>query len=156
MFAWFKELFVLIQMIFGRTEKCDKLEILQMKYFPFKNYSYMMWCGKLVTRKNITIRNIPSHVGNHENGHLIQAKFYKWWIQYYLVYFWEWLKGIPFWPPFNSAYYTIPFEVQAYANQHIPEYDYNREDLKSKYTIKYRKREYKKNKTYWKNYIKYL
>ena len=91
---------------------------------------------------------------NHELGHAKQAAYYKRWIYYYLVYCWEWLKGNPF--TGIGAYYTIPFEIQAYGNQHNSTYDYNRSDLKSKYTIKKRRSVYKKYKYGWKNYCKSL
>ena len=155
MFTWFKELFILAGMLFKKTSNLNDVEILKMKYFPFKNFSYMAWCGKIVTRRDVTIEQMGQQNKNHEYGHLMQAKHYKYFIQYYLVYVWEWLKGCPL-KSTMAAYYTIPFEVQAYANQHNPNYDYNRDDLKKRYTLKKRQKQYKSRKYDWKYYIKTL
>ena len=156
MFKWFIELFTLIKMLFKSINKYNDIELINMKYFPFREYTYMAWCGKVITKKNIKWEDIGQYIKNEEIGHLKQASFYNYWIQYYLVYVWEWIKGNPFTSPYKSAYYTIPFEIQARANRHNPDYDYNRVDLKNKYTLKNRKRIYKENRKGWTKYIKTL
>lgn len=156
MFTWFKELFALVKMLFKKTTVSTDVELVKMNYFPFKGYAYMAWCGKVITRKNIEWEDIPRYIQNEEMGHLKQAAFYKYWFQYYLVYVWEWIKGNPIVHPASSAYYTIPFEVQAKANRRNPEYDYNREDLKTKYTLRDRKRIYNDYRYEWENYCRSL
>lgn len=150
---WFKELFMLIGMLFSKVDRTRDINVIITKHFPFEGYAYMMWCGCIVTRKTT---DISEESYNHEKGHLIQASFYKWWIQYYAVYLWEWIKGNPIINPASSAYYTIPFEIQAYANQHDSNYDYNRDDLKNKYTLKNRKKLYKSYRFEWKYFVKTL
>jgi hypothetical protein len=154
MLTWFKELFMLVGMLFSKIDLNKPIQIIAMKKFPFNRYGCMMWCGSIITKKENL--KISQTTFNHEKGHLIQASFYKWWIQYYAVYLWEWIKGNPFTYPTISAYYTIPFEIQAYANEQNPNYDYNREDLKNKYTFKNRKSLYNKYKFEWIDWIKML
>lgn len=145
---------MLIGMLFSKADVNKEIKVITTKYFPFEGYSYMMWCGSIITRK--VDPKISQSTFNHESGHLIQASFYKWWIKYYIVYLWEWIKGNPIIAPASSAYYTIPFEIQAYANEHDANYDYNRNDLKNKYTLKNRKRLYKMYRFEWKQYVKSL
>ena len=156
MFTWFKELFTLAKMLFKRTDEKNEVDIITMKYFPFKGYIYMAWCGEIITRKNITWDDMSESSKNEEFGHLKQASFYKYWFQYYLVYVWEWIKGNPIIAPASSAYFTIPFEMHAKANRHNSSYDYNRDDLKNKYTLRNRKQLYKMYRFEWENYCRGL
>lgn len=70
------------------------------------------------------------------------------------------LKGNPFTKPFRSAYYTIPYEVEAYANENDFNYTfvYNPDLIRLKYNLKNRKKLFKSFKTLreWKQYIKTL
>lgn len=161
MFTWISEVLLLASMIFGKTKDCGELnQLIVMKYFPFKftkkPYHCMMWCGRLIVNANISQDDLSKDDINHEKGHVKQAKYYKYWIQYYLVYLFEWLKGNPFQKPMISAYNTIPFEVQAIANEDNEDYDYNREDLKSKYTLINRKELYLAHEADWDKYVKTL
>lgn len=54
------------------------------------------------------------------------------------------MKGNPIIHPASSAYYTIPYEMEAYANQHNKEYidNYHGQFLHC-YVIKDRKKTYK-------------
>lgn len=48
-----KELWTLVKMLFsGKPEYVTDAELLGMDHFPFKGYSYMMWCGKLIYRND--------------------------------------------------------------------------------------------------------
>lgn len=155
MIQWLKELWMLISMLFSKTAYPvdENIETVITKYFPFKNYSYMAWCGKVITRRSI---EMSFNTKTEELFHLKQACYYKYWFQFYLVYVWEWIKGNPILSPSYSAYYTIPFEMQAQANRGNINYEPTREDLKSRYTIKHRKSTYKKHRDDWKNYIRAL
>lgn len=129
----------LIKWLFGSSpRKCNGLEIVEMKHFPFKGYLAMSWCGRLITKSP---QSIDEYTLNHETIHLKQAQRYRFWICYYIVYLWEWLKGNPFAKPRGSAYYTIPFEVEAYANEGNLSYvgNYDKRRLKEKYRLKKRK-----------------
>lgn len=156
MITWFKELFTLAKMLFKRTNEYTEVDLVKTNNFPFKGYSYMAWCGKVITRKNIEWGDVPEYIQNEELGHLKQASFYKYWFQYYLVYVWEWIKGNPIINPASSAYYTVPFEVQAKANRHNKEYDYNKDDLKQIYTLKNRKQLYRTYRDNWVEFCKSL
>ena len=155
----FKELCQLVKMLFKDTpKKCKELEIVQMTHFPFKNYLAMTWCGKIITRYP---DKIDQQTKTHETIHLRQAQQYTNWISFYAVYLYEWIKGNPIVKPFNSAYYTIPFEVEAYANEDKPQYtdNYNTDNLKTKYNLKDRKilfKQYGTTSYQWKAYIKGL
>lgn len=162
--SFFKELYYLVKWLFaGSPREATNLEIVKFDYFPFKGYSAMSWCGKIVTRNP---ERISITVSNHEKIHLMQAKKYQTWIQYYLVYLWQWMKGNPLTSPSASAYYTIPFEMEAYANEEKIEYtdSYSGALLKEKYTIKRRKETFKQiaykygrvDTLTWKKYVKTL
>lgn len=153
-----KELWKLIKWLFAdRPSEHDYVEIVQMKHFPFSGYSAMSWCGRLVTRKEPD--KVTAKTKTHELIHLMQAKQYKYWLYYYAVYAWEWIKGNPFIHPSSSAYYTIPFEMEAYANESYPWYpvNYNPEWLDN-YKIKDRKKTYKQHSgtSDWTAYCKTL
>lgn len=94
---------------------------------------------------------------NHETIHLMQAKACGSWVKYYMKYLWEWLKGNPITSPSSSAYYTCPFECEAYANESDMNYckDYDAGNIK-KYTFKNRKKMYKNaggTSKGWKEYL---
>lgn len=154
----FKELIQLIKWLFGsKPSDHDTLQIVQMKYFPFSGYSAMSWCGRLVTRKDP--EKISEKTKNHETIHLKQAQTEGSWLKYYVKYVWWWIKGNPIIHPASSAYYTIPYEMEAYANEDDFTYvdNYNPENLK-RYIISNRKSTYreKMKKNEWKSYIKTL
>lgn len=147
--SFFSELIQLVKYLFATTPKSvDELEIVKMDHFPFKGYIAMSWCGKLITRYPELISDT---VKRHETTHLLQAKQYGTWFGYYAKYLIEFFKG---------NYYTIPFEVEAYANEDKPEYNLNYDPtlLKSKYTFKDRMKMFKcfGSVSSWKEYIKML
>ena len=153
-----KELWLLIKLLF--TPLTDKLELISLKHFPFKGYLFMMWCGKMIYRQENETKvldNLRTQKGlrstRHETIHLMQAKDRGSWIKFYLIYLWEWIKGNPLIHPSQSAYYTIPFEVQAYALEDTPE-RYTK-DL-SPYTIKGRKKFYKQHRDNFREFVKTL
>lgn len=165
MFTWFKELFNLIGMLFTtKPSELKEVELKEMKYFPFKNAKYMMWCGYMVYRtssrelieKQMEKESFKTDK-RHETLHLKQAQCKGSWVKYYSSYIWQWLKGNPLFNGNKAAYYTIPFEMEAYANednqQYLDNYDCNKISC---YKIKDRIKEYKKfNSSYnWKQYIK--
>lgn len=162
---WFKEVWTLGKMIFkSKPNDHDELQLLPMKHFPFKGYSFMMWCGSLVFRekKSDYIKEYFStprgkNTLRHETIHLKQAQLKKTWFKYYWTYIKEWFKGNPFFFPRESAYYTIPFEMEAYANEGVEGYEKNYDGSNlTKYTFskKERKEMYKEHNALWKEYIK--
>lgn len=161
-----KELFILIRMLFGSKPKdIEDVELFGVWHFPFKGYKYLMWCGRIIFRlETLELREREWKTEsfriskNHELIHLAQAKACGSWVKYYWRYFVEWLKGNPLINPASGAYYTIPFEVEAYANQDNFEYwkNYDGNNLK-KYTLKNRKKLYREiGRENWLNYIKGL
>lgn len=149
---WLKETWWIVKQLFTKV-KADKVEYKHMDHYPFSGYSAMSWCGYLLSRKPES--QIKPTTWNHENIHLYEAKDKKRWISYYWSYVWEWIKGNPIIYPASSAYYTIPYEMEAYANDDNFDYLKTRksEDL-DKYKIKDRKKTYKANKKNWRQYLK--
>lgn len=147
-----KELWYLIKALFNPLT--DQIEVVKMKYFPFPGYSAMSWCGKVITKRD----NISDKTINHERIHLEQAlqiakqENTNTWLTYYWQYFKYWIKGNPF---SGSSYYTIPFEMEAYGNEHDFDYKVTKDSWK-KYEIKDRKQTYKDNRYNWKEFCKNL
>lgn len=150
-----KELWYLIKTLFSPLN--DQIKVVKMKYFPFPGYSAMSWCGKVITRRD----KVSDKVINHERIHLEQAlelarlEKSNTWITYYWQYFKYWIKGNPIIAPATSAYYTIPFEMEAYANEDNYSYKVTTNSWK-KYEIKDRKKTYKENRQNWKLFCKNL
>ena len=165
MINFLKELFQLVKMLFATNPNdCNKVELFPMNYFPFTGYKYMMWCGKMIYRIN-NKDNIISSIGTptytkdvtHETIHLKQAQIEGTWLKYYWRYVCEWIKGNPILHPSSSAYYTIPFEMEAYANENDSNYPVNYDGKYLHcYDIKNRKSTYKKygSSRQWKEYVK--
>ena len=170
----FKELLYLIKLLFNSKFE-DKLELVPMNYFPFKGYKYLMWCGKMIYRKDMEDKRKKEWGTstfkkgyNHETIHLNQAKRSGSWFKYYWQYFIEWLKGGIIMAPVSAAYYTNPFEMEAYANEDKPEYpegmiiyEDNYSTLEfTKYIIKNGRKKVYKNAggtlRDWKEYIKHI
>lgn len=162
------ELFKLIKMLFKEKPSEIKEPILMpMKHFPLTGFKFMMWCGHMIYRKSkqcVIERYMQMSSGKrskrHETFHLKQAQYQAKdsWFRYYWRYFCEWIKGNPITAPSSSAYSTIPFEVEAYAledNQDALD-NYDTTLLKSKYTLKNRKKTYKEHRKGWRNYVKTL
>lgn len=171
-----KEVWKLIKLLFSSNPMdISEVELLCMDNIPFKGYKYLMWCGKMIYRNDM-IERIQDEWEtssfevdkNHETIHLNQAKRSGSWIRYYWQYFKEWLKGGIIIAPASSAYYTNPFEMEAYANEENLEYpegmilyedNYSTGEF-GKYIIKNgRKKLYKQaggTVEKWKKYIKTL
>lgn len=162
-----KELWILAKMLFAsKPSEIGEVKLMGMEHFPFRGYSYMMWCGKMVYRKDtyetrrkewITKKYKVSK--NHETIHLMQAKLCGSWTKYYLHYLWEWMKG-GLSAPLSANYYIIPYEMEAYANEENLDYPktYDGSNLE-KYTFYSRKKVYKDvgGTSYsWKAFIKNL
>ena len=152
------ELIELIKMLFKSLPKdIDKPILKGMKHFPFKGYKYMMWCGYIIYRGDIE-PTISSTSMTHETIHLRQAQIKGSWVKYYWSYLIEWIKSNPIINPSSSAYYTIPYEMEAYANEENSNYinNYDGSHL-IRYKIKDRKKTYKSKggtSLSWKKYLK--
>lgn len=147
-----KEIYTLIKLLFTKIQLTN-LEVITMKHFPFKGYLCMAWCGKIIVRGK---RVLSDTTLQHEKIHTLQAYCnYNKWYKFYLKYVWYWLIGNPIIKPYNSAYYTNPFEMEAYANENNPDYIVSKYSYK-KYIIKNKKQIYKEHKKDWKQFIKAL
>ena len=167
-----KEIWKLIKMLFRNKPSSiyttGHLNIITMKHFPFSDYRYMMWCGNIITREEkskVIERFMNTYRGkvgyHHECIHAIQAETEHGdnWVRFYFSYMWHWLKSNPFIKPYNGAYYTNRYEVEAYANEENFSYlkQYNRLQLRTKYTIKNARKIFNKlGVLEWKKYIKRL
>ncbi len=81
--------------------------------YPFIIYR----CGK---------EDVGEALHNHECIHIYQQRE-TWVIGFYLMYVYYWLKNILAGEDSSTAYYNIPFEVEAYTQQHNLEYLSTRE-----------------------------
>lgn len=169
-----KELWILIKMLFSEKPsdmlKRVDLEVVVMNHFPFKGSRYMMWCGKVICRKEyqkVIARFMSMIAGKksctHEHGHGIQAESEHGnnYIRYYLSYFWHWIKHNPLLKPSHACYYFNRYEVEAYAQEDNPEYwkNYNRKNLRGKYSIKKPRKVWQEvggTSKDWKEYVKGL
>lgn len=121
--SFFKELWFMVRALFkNKPSEKDFVEIKQMEHFPFKGYLAMSWCGYLLTRYSPD--NIDTETVNHETIHLMQAKDEGSWIRFYLKYLLEWIKGGAFFV--SSSYYTMKYEVEAYAKEGDESYLFRR------------------------------
>lgn len=162
------ELITLIKMLFAsKPSDIFEPELITMKHFPWWDYTFMMWCGRVIYRKDkkdiierFMQMSSGKRVKRHETIHLRQAENQaaNSWVRYYWHYFIEWMKGNPIIHPASSAYYTIPYEVEAYALEETEgaELYYDMDMLKSKYTLKNRKQTYRDHRENWKDYVKTL
>lgn len=152
---WFKETWWIIKQLFTKV-KADKVQYKHMEHYPASGYSAMSWCGYLLSRRDESL--ITPTTWNHETIHLYQGKDKGSWFKYYWSYLMQWLKGNPIIHPASGAYYTICYEMEAYANADNFEYLKTRtpENL-NKYKIKNRKKTYKRyGKKGFLEYIKTL
>lgn len=152
------ELWQLIKWMFTSSPKeVKELEVVEMKYFPITGFSAMSWCGKLIVRSK---NKVDETLKTHETIHLKQAQAVGSWLIFYLLYFKEWLLGNPFKKPYMSAYYTICYEMESYANEDDNEYPnkYN-DNAINKYRLTHKKQTYEEQGgtiRKWKEYIKTL
>lgn len=160
MFTFIKETFNLVKWLFcSKPTDSDELVETVTKYYPIGS-KYMMWCGRLVYKES-TKDLIDSQREtemfkrdiNHETIHLKQAQKKKWWLCFYINYGWQWLIGNPFWKPFESAYYTNPYEMEAYGNDEDYDYPKNYDgSFLHCYKLKKRKKTYKEHEDNWDEY----
>jgi hypothetical protein len=116
-----KDLLKLIKLLVSDPVEIKELQVCESKYFPFKGHLCMMWCGTIFVRKGL-IDKVDQFTINHKTLHLLQAQNEGSWIKYYSKYLWEWIKGNPLLGTSKAAYYTIPYEMEAYANEHRRSY----------------------------------
>ena len=164
MFGFFKDLGVMINLFFAsKPSDISDLTERVMHVIPF-GAKYMMWCG-VVMYKESSKKLIDSQRDkecfkesmNHEKIHLRQAQVKGSWLKFYASYVWEWIKGIPFWPPFDSAYHTIPYEMEAYGNESDFAYTENYDGRYLHcYDIKKRKKTYKEHEDNWEEYCEFI
>lgn len=120
------DFFFFIKTLFTKKPKeQSELIMKSMDNFPFKGYKYLMWCGYIIYRKDNEdkIKNQKRTIQwkrdmRHETIHLKQAQdcCENSFITFYLKYLWQWIIGNPF-SKESMAYYTNPFEMEAYANE---------------------------------------
>ena len=169
-----KELWILIKLLFSskpsEVRAKGKLEVMVMEHFPFGKFTYMSWCGKIITKssqKDVVLRFLSllpgQTVKTHEFGHCVQAETEHGdnWVRYYLSYFWQWIKHNPLIAPASACYYVNRYEVEAYAQEENPAYwvNYTRKNLRGVYSIPNAKKLFKdlgcvSKPSIWKSYVK--
>ena len=121
----FKEIRELGKMLFLPISDNDDIEMYESSYFPFDGYAYLMWCGRVVYRKDKKYLAVMNDVDkNHESIHMNQARDCGSWFKFYLSYLWNWIINNPF---SKRAYYLSKYEVEAYAKEDDLTYRHRRE-----------------------------
>lgn len=106
-------------------------KLIYSKIFPFKGFSAMTFFGCILRREEYRDKPVNPVTYNHEKIHIAQAYdfhigFCGYFI-FYILYFIEWLIKL-FAAKFqnHTAYRSISFEQEAYANEKDMEYIDNR------------------------------
>jgi hypothetical protein len=159
--GFLKDCWWMVKTLFSSNPKeVSNLQLKETSTLPFDGYLCMMWCGHLVYRSS-KAEKINEYINsekykniyNHEMIHLCQAQIAGSWWKYYLNYVWEWIKGNPIINPASSAYYTIPYEMEAYGNEDDLTYTNNYDgSYLPIYDINHRKSTYKEHRSNWKEF----
>jgi len=151
--TWIAEVWYLVKALFSKVPKDNNMEIVQMRFFPFKGYLAMSWAGKLITRYD------PSQIGEstkvHEGIHLQQARKMGGWFAFYLTYLIEYLWNLlGLWLGLNGSYYCIHYEMQAFGNELNENYEVTKENMKL-YRFGFRKKKiWRENKKNWRAFCR--
>lgn len=114
--------------------------VIRNKYLPFGDFKVMNILGFLFVREEVEVSpTILLHEAIHTRQQyeimvasailfLWVVNTYSWWCYLLIIfampmmlYVLAWLVALVL-PPYNSAYKDMPFEREAYANQHYPNY----------------------------------
>lgn len=118
-----KELFKLVKNLFKKIDINKPCQLVKMKYIPFGRFDYMAWCGDIIYKED-RYSIISQEDLWHETIHKLQAYYrYKRWYRYYLNYLGQWIR-------YGFKYSKIPYEKEAYANQHNPNYQVTKDSYK--------------------------
>lgn len=91
------------------------MRILYTRLFPFKGYKACAFFGFILVRKSA--KPLSEILINHEEIHAAQARECGGWIPFYLKYLWYRVR---------MDYREVPFELEAYDNDHDLSYLYRR------------------------------
>ena len=94
------------------------MRVIKTKHFPFGGYKAINIFGIVFTKGELSKKEL-----NHEAIHTVQMKELLY-IGFYIWYFFEWLIRLLLEP--SSAYRSISFEREAYANENNLHYLYDR------------------------------
>lgn len=151
--VYFKELLWMASRLFSAVPADNKLSLRRSEFFPGKDYAYLMWCGVLIYREE-RLSKIDSVSLNHERIHLCQARAKGSWLRYYWSYLWQLMKGWGFGGPKMAAYYTNPYEMEAYANERVMGYCSFYKPLNMKrYFVNNRRKVFEENRGSWRRFL---
>ena len=110
--------------------------VIRNKYLPLGDFKVMNILGFLFVREGVEVSpTILLHEAIHTRQQreilvlslIIALPFASWWsipialVMPFILYVLAWLVALVL-PPYDSAYKDTPFEREAYANQHYPNY----------------------------------
>ena len=110
--------------------------VIRNKYLPLGDFKVMNILGFLFVREGVEVSpTILLHEAIHTRQQreilvlslIIALPFASWWsipialVMPFILYVLAWLVALAL-PPYDSAYKDTPFEREAYANQHNPNY----------------------------------
>lgn len=96
------------------------MKIIYNRIIPFKGYKAMNFFGIIFARKEFKNKLTKSDL-RHEEIHTYQMKDL-WYIGFYILYLYWYIKGLFTFKQHKAAYYAIPFEGEAYYGQKLPSY----------------------------------
>ena len=94
-----------------------------------RRYEAITWFGSI--HFNCSREELKKRLGSeglqrterHEHIHILQAESFRTrYVGFYVRYVMYWLRGLVMYRSATKAYYNIPFEREAYANDMKPEY----------------------------------
>ena len=110
-----------------RPSKVTDMPAVVNTFWLRKGYEGLTFFGHILTPSQELADRFnsgASSLKNHEMIHLRQAQSCgDSWLRFYLLYVWYWLRGLPMSRRMKHAAYLLnPFEMEAYARMHDPDY----------------------------------
>jgi hypothetical protein len=90
-------------------------------FFPVKGFLAITLFGYIFAKRRLSAIEL-----NHERIHIAQAEDCGGYFNFYRMYLDYWFCTFSKTKNNEEAYYSIPFEKEAYANQHNPDYLFRR------------------------------
>jgi hypothetical protein len=100
------------------------MKVIYNNVLPPAGFAAITLFGVIFARKKY--KPVSRKLINHEEIHKAQAKDFGGWIIFYIVYLYCWVRNLFKYGFTKEAYYKIPFEIEAYANEGDFEYLENR------------------------------
>lgn len=98
----------------------NEMKIVYNRFIPFRGFKAINLFGILFVRREFEGKLKQRDI-RHEYIHSLQQKEL-WYIGFFILYVWYWLKGLFMFKGGKGAYLAIPFECEAKYGQSKPTY----------------------------------